>query len=79
MGRVFTNGLGNWGSIPGRIMLKTTKMVLDATCLTLSIIRYRSRVKSRNLRKGVAPSLTPWYCVSSELYSVLKLNIIQNL
>ena len=28
-------------------------------CLTLSIIRYGSRVKRGNLGKGVAPSLTP--------------------
>ena len=30
-------------------------------CLTLSIIRYGSRVKWRNPGKGVAPSPTPWY------------------
>ena len=29
-------------------------------CLTLSIIRYGSRVKWRNPGKGVAPSPTPW-------------------
>ena len=29
-------------------------------CLTLSIIRYGSRVKWSNPRKGVAPSPTPW-------------------
>ena len=29
-------------------------------CLTLSIIRYRSRVKWRNPGKGVAPFPTPW-------------------
>ena len=28
--------------------------------LTLSLIRYRSRVKWSNLGKGVAPSPTPW-------------------
>ena len=30
MSRVFANGLGNWVSIPGRVILKTQKMVLDA-------------------------------------------------
>ena len=30
-------------------------------CLTLSIIRYVSRVKWSNPGKGVAPSPTPWY------------------
>ena len=29
-------------------------------CLTLSIIKYASRVKWSNLGKGVAPSPTPW-------------------
>ena len=29
--RVFTNGLGDLGSIPGRVIPKTQKMVLDAT------------------------------------------------
>ena len=28
--RVFANGLGNWGSIPGRVIPKTQKMVLNA-------------------------------------------------
>ena len=33
---------------------------LKPFCLTLSIIRYGSRVKWRNQGKGVAPSPTPW-------------------
>ena len=32
-GRVFTNGLGDQGSIPGRIIPKTLKMVLDTSLL----------------------------------------------
>ena len=43
LGRVFTNGLGDWGSIPGQVIPKTQKMI--SPCLTLSIMRYRSRVK----------------------------------
>ena len=35
------------------------KWYLIPPCLTLSIIRYVSRVKWSNPRKGVAPSLTP--------------------
>ena len=31
MSRVFANGPWDWGSIPGRVILKTQKMVLDAT------------------------------------------------
>ena len=33
MVRVFVNGLGDLGSIPGRVITKTQKMVLDASLL----------------------------------------------
>ena len=33
MVRVFANGPGDLGSIPGRVILKTLKMVLDASLL----------------------------------------------
>ncbi len=33
MVRVFANGLGDLGSIPGRVLPKTQKMVLDASLL----------------------------------------------
>ena len=33
MSRVFTNGPGNQGSIPGQVILKTQKMVLDTALL----------------------------------------------
>ena len=39
MSRMFTKGPGDRGSIPGRVIPKTQTMVLDAACLTLSIIR----------------------------------------
>ena len=58
--RVFANGPGDLGSIPGRVIPKTLKMVLDTPCLTLSIIRYGSKVKWSNPGNGVAPSPTPW-------------------
>ena len=60
MDREFANGSGYLGSIPGRVIPKTQKMVLEPSCLTLSIIMYVSRVKWSNPRMGVAPSLTPW-------------------
>ena len=56
----FTNGLGDRGSIPGQVIPKTQKWYLMPPCLTLSIIRYRLRVKSSNPGKGVAPSSIPW-------------------
>ena len=58
--RVFTNGSGDWGSIPDRVIPKTfKKWYLIPPYLTLSIIRYVSRVKWSNPEKGVAPSPTP--------------------
>ena len=33
VGRVFANDPGDWGSIPGRVILKTLKMVLDTSLL----------------------------------------------
>ena len=59
VGRVFANGLGDLGSIPGSVIPKTLKMVLNIPCLTLSNIRYVWRVKWRNPGKGVAPSPPP--------------------
>ena len=58
MVRVFTNDLGDWCSVPGRDIPKTQKTVLDAT-LTLSIIRYRSRVNWSNPGEKAAPSPIP--------------------
>ena len=51
LGRVFTNDLGERGSIPGQVIPKIPP------CLTLSIIRYVSSVKWNNPGKGVAPPL----------------------
>ncbi len=60
MSRLFDNGPGDWGSVPGRVIPKTLKKwYLIPPCLTLSIIRYISRVKWSNLVKGVMPSPTP--------------------
>ena len=64
MGGVFANGPGNLGSLPDRVIPKIfKKWYLIPPGLTLSIIRYVSRVKWNNLGKGVAPS--PTTCCSS--------------
>ena len=39
MSRVFTNGPGDWGSIPGQVIPKTQKWYLMPPYSTLSIIR----------------------------------------
>ena len=56
---MFVNGPGNRGSTPGRVIPKTQKWYLMPPCFTLSITRYRSRVKWSNPGNVVAPSPTP--------------------
>ena len=41
MVRVFANGLGDLGSIPGRVIPKTQKMVLDASLLNTQHCKVR--------------------------------------
>ena len=62
MVRVFANDLGKQGSIPGQVIPKTQKRLLDASLLNPQ--HYKARIKSKwsNLRKGDAPSPTPWCC-----------------
>ena len=59
MVRVFTNRQGDRGSIPGRVIPKTQRMVLNASLLKN---QYGSRVKWSNPEEGVAPSLTTRCC-----------------
>ena len=44
-GRVFTNGLGDFGSIPGHVIPKTLKMVLDTSLLNIQ--QYKLRIKGK--------------------------------
>ena len=57
--RVFTNGPGDRVSIPGQVISKTQKMVLDASLLNTQVLRYGSRVKWSNPGKGEVPSSSP--------------------
>ena len=59
MGRVFANGPGDLGSLSGRVIQKLKKWYLLPPCLTLSYIRYVSRVKWSNPEKGAASFRTP--------------------
>ena len=43
--RVFANGPGDLGSIPGRVIPKTQKMVLDASLLNIQ--HYKVRIKGK--------------------------------
>ena len=56
---VFANGPGDWGSIPGRVIPKTKKMVLDASLLNIQYYKVRIKGKWNNPESGVAPFPTP--------------------
>ena len=45
VGRVFANGLGDLGSISGRVITKTLKIVLDTFLLKTQ--QYKVRIKSK--------------------------------
>ena len=59
MNRVFANDPGDRGSIAGRVIPKTQKMVLDATLLSTQHCKVRIKGKRSNPGKGVEPSPTP--------------------
>ena len=54
--RVFANGPEDLGSIPGRVIPKTQKMVLDASLLNTQHYKVRIKGKVEQSREGVAPS-----------------------
>ena len=62
VGRVFANGPGDLGSIPGHIIPKTLKMVLNTSLLNTQQYKVRIKGKVEQPRDGVAPSPTPWCC-----------------
>ena len=57
LGRVFANGLGELGSIPGRIIPKTQKMVLDTSLLNIQQYKVciKSKVKQSRERSSTLP------------------------
>ena len=57
MSRVFANGPRDRGSIPGRVMPKTQKMVLDATLLNTQYykIRIEGKVEQSRERSNALP------------------------
>ena len=59
VGRGSANGPEDLGSIPGRVIPKTVKMVLDTALLHTQQYEHNSRIKLSNPEKGVTPSPTP--------------------
>ena len=56
--RVFTNGSGDLGSIPDRVIPNTFKMVLDTSLLNTQHYKVRLKGKVEQSRERVAPSPT---------------------
>ena len=59
VGRVFANGPGDVDSIPGRVIPKTLKMVLDTSLLNTPHNKVQIQGKIEQSREGVTPSPTP--------------------
>ena len=58
MVRVFTNGPGDLGSIPGRVIPKIQKMVLDA-----SLLKTQGRIKGKVGQYSERSSTLPYIFV----------------
>ena len=59
--RVFANGPGDWGSIPGRIIPKTLKMVLDTSLLNTQ--QYKVCIKGKVEQSRERSSALPYISV----------------
>ena len=59
--RVFSNGSGDLGSIPGRVIPKTQKMVLDASLLNTQ--HYKVRIKGKVEQSRERSSALPYTLV----------------
>ena len=57
MARVFANGPGDLGSIPGRVVPKTQKMVLDVALLSTQHykVKIKGKVEQSRLRSRALP------------------------
>ena len=55
--RVFANGPGDLGSIPGRVIPKTLKMVLDTSLLNTQQYKVYMREQSRGRRNALPYTL----------------------
>ena len=59
--RVFANGLGDLGPIPGRVTPKTQKMVVDASLLNTQ--HYKARIKGKVEQSRERSSALPYTLV----------------
>ena len=61
MVRVFANGPGDLGSIPGQVITKTQKMVLDASLLNTQL--YKVQIKDKVEQSRERGSTLPYTLV----------------
>ena len=61
MSRVFANGLGDQSSIPGQVIPKTQKMVLDAALFNTQ--HYKVRIKGKVKQSREQSSTLPYTSV----------------
>ena len=61
VGRVFANGPGDLGSIPGRLIPKTLKIVLDTSLLNTQ--QYKVRIKGKVEQSRERSSALPYTLV----------------
>ena len=61
VGRVFTNGMEDLGSIPGRVIPKTLKMVLDSSLRNTQ--QYKVRIKGKVEQSWERSSALPYTSV----------------
>ena len=55
VGRVLTNGPGDLGSIPGWVIPKTLKMVLDASLLNTQQVGIKGKVEQSREKSSTLP------------------------
>ena len=67
--RVFVNGSGDRGSIPGRVIPKTQKMVLDATLLNTQQYKVRIKGNIEQSREGSSALLCMLYTQYNNTYA----------
>ena len=60
VGKVYANGPGDLGSIPGRVIPKTLKIVLDTSLLNTQRYKVHIKGKMEQSRERSSASLTTW-------------------
>ena len=73
MSRVFTNGLGDQGSIPSQVIPKTQKMVLDAALLNTQ--HYKVKIKGKVEQSREWSSALPYTLCGSYWKGSLQVTI----